>query len=119
MVQPRRGSGAGSTRCSATSPERTEDNLGNDGTDLSRGSGETMGGGTITGGEALAGYNEGGGVRAEVEEELSEDVEGEESMPVVGKKLVVSESDDDEEDGKDGEAHDLNWFTAKSVDSSD
>ena len=72
--------------------------------------------GTITGWETLAGYDEGGGVRAEVEEELSNDVEGEESVAVVTQELIVGESDDDEENCEQDETHDLDRFAAESVD---
>ncbi len=75
-----------------------------------------MGSRSIAGGETLARYDEGGRIRTEVEEELSQDVEREES---VAGKGIVCETDNDEEDGEHGETHDLNGFTTEGVDGSD
>ena len=58
----------------ALGPQGTEDDLGDDGADFSRCSAEAVGGGAVAGREAFAGDDEGGGVGAEVEEELAEDV---------------------------------------------
>jgi hypothetical protein len=81
---------------------------------LTRGSRDTVGGGAVAGGEALAGDDEGGGVGAEVEEELGQHVDGEKA---VGGDVVISETHDDEEDGEDGEAHELDGLAADDIDS--
>ena len=75
MVQP------GTSVCGsrAASPQRTNEDLGNDGTNFARRSGDTVRCRPIPGWEALAGDKEGGGVRTKVEEELAEDVEPEET----------------------------------------
>lgn len=96
----------------ALDPEGTEDRLRDDGADLAGRGGEAVRGGAVAGREALAGDDEGGGVGAEVEEELAEHVEGEEGA--FG-ELVVGEADDAEEDGQDGEAHQLDWLAANGV----
>jgi len=113
VVQPWAGSATSSTGLDAASTERTEHTLRNDGTDLAGGGGEAVGGGAVTGWEAFTGDDEGGGVGTEVEEELGEDVEGEES---VAREVVVGESDDDEEYGEHGEAHELNGLAANGID---
>jgi len=55
-------------------------------------------GGTVTCREAFTGNDESRGVRPEIEEELGEDVEGEQG---VTRELMVSEADDYKEDGED------------------
>lgn len=75
-----------------------------------------MGCGTVAGWETFSGHNEGGRVGAEVEEELGEDVEGEQG---VAGEMVIGETDDDKEDGEDGETHDLDGFAAEGVDGCD
>jgi hypothetical protein len=70
--------------------------------------------GTIACREALAGDDEGGGIGAEVEEELGEDETGQETG---GSDLVVAEAHDTEEDGEDDEAHELNRFPPDGVNS--
>ena len=67
MVEPRGGIVG---RC-AMDADRADEHLGDDGTDLARGGGETVRGGAVAGREAFAGDDEGGGVGAEVEEELA------------------------------------------------
>ena len=54
-----------------------------------------MRGGAVAGWEAFAGHDEGGGVGAEVEEELGEDVDCEEAMSA---EFGVGEAEDAEED---------------------
>lgn len=68
MLEP---GGVGGTSRRATVDEGSEDTLGNDGTNLSGSSRETVRGGTVTGREAFPRHHEGGGVGTEVEEELS------------------------------------------------
>ena len=112
MVEPW---GGGGTLGSASGTKGTEHALGDDGADLARGGRQTVRGRAVAGGEALAGYDEGGGVRAEVEEELGEDVEGQER---VFTKLVVGEADDAEENGEDCKASKLDGLAANGIDSS-
>lgn len=61
----------------AAHTERTDEDLGDDGADLSRGGGDTVRRRPVASREALAGYDEGSCVRAEVEEELAKHVAGE------------------------------------------
>lgn len=109
VVEPWGGSGA--LWCAAGT-ERTNDALGDDGTDLARGGGDTVGGRTVAGGEALAGNDEGGGVGAEVEEELSEDVAGEDTLVA---DLVVTKTHEAEKEGEHRETHDLNRLAADGI----
>ncbi len=60
VVEPGRG---GAAWGGAAGPKGAEDDLGDDGADFARGGGETVRGGAVTGREAFAGYDEGGGVR--------------------------------------------------------
>ncbi len=61
MVEPWVGASLG--RCT-TGSERSDSGLGDDGAQLTGGSRDTVGGGTIAGWEALAGNNEGGRIGA-------------------------------------------------------
>lgn len=70
VVEPRAGVG----RCGATSTERSDGGLSDDGSDLAGGGGDTVARGTVASWEALSGHDEGCRVGSEVEEELSEDV---------------------------------------------
>ncbi len=54
--------------------------LGNNGPDFARCGRETVGGRTVTGWEAFARHNEGGGVGAKVKEELGNDVKGKKAV---------------------------------------
>lgn len=98
--------------------ERSETDLGNDSTKLSRGGRDTVCGGTVTSGEDLTRDDEGGGVGAEVLEEVGHAVEEDEGLGSsrTGDKLVVSETHADESGGEDGEAHELDWLAAPAVD---
>jgi len=113
VVQPWRCVGGGDM---SAGTERSDGGLGDDGTDLSRGGRETVGGRSVAGWEALSRNNESGGVWTEVEEELGKDVAGKET---VSSNDVVTETHDTEDDGEDGETHQLNWLTTDSVDKSD
>lgn len=94
VVEPWRGIGRGGVTPNTEGPE---DNLGDNGADLTGGGGETVGGGAVTRRETFAGYDEGGCVGAwvevlviwhsgistwvdrsltEIEEELTENVKG-------------------------------------------
>lgn len=99
MGQPRGRSTASCALLGTTDTEGSDGSLGNDGTELTGGGGDTVGGGAVASGETFAGDDEGGGVRAEVEEELGEDVDCEEAM---AGELVVGEAEDAEEDGLGG-----------------
>lgn len=55
----------------ALGTEWSEDDLCDDGADLARGGGEAVGGGSVACWEAFSWHDEGGGVGAEVEEELA------------------------------------------------
>ena len=59
----------------ALGPERPEDALSDDGTDFTRGSGDTVGSRAVSSREAFARDDERRGIRSEVEEELGEHVE--------------------------------------------
>lgn len=93
-----------------------ESDLGNDGTELARGSADTVGGGAVSGREDLTRDDEGRGVGSEVLEEVGETVENDEGGDGVLGKGVVGESEDDEEDGQHGEAHELDGLSADPVD---
>ena len=71
-----------------------------------------MTGRSVTGRETLAGDNERGGIRSKIEEKLSKNVEGQETM---GAKFVICESNYAEEDGENSEAHELNRFPANGI----
>lgn len=111
--QPRRWVGLGR---GALGSERAEDALSNDGTYLARAGGETVRGRPVAGWEAFARHDEGGGVGAEVEEELGEHIERQQA---VFADLVVGKSNDDEEDGQNGKAHELNRLATNRVDRGD
>lgn len=112
VVQPRAGVGLGGT----ADAETGNGTLANDGANLARGGRDTVRGGTVAGGEDLTGDNEGGGVGAKVEEELGNDVDGEEA---VGGELVEGEAHDDEENGQDDEATHLDGLAANGVNGGD
>ena len=75
-----------------------------------------MAGRTVPCREAFTRDDEGGGVGAEVEEELGEDVKSEEGT--AGEK-VVGEADGDKDAGEEDEAHELDGFAAQGVDGCD
>lgn len=106
--------GSGRGVLGATVNQRAKHTLGDNGANLARGGRDTVGGGTITGREALSGDDESGSVRAEVEEELGNDVETQKT--VVGlEERIVGEANDDEENGQDDEAHQLDGLTANGI----
>lgn len=108
VVEPRGGVGLGGT----TGTETGNGTLTNDGTNLTGGGRDTVRGRTVTGREDFTRNDEGGCVGAKVEEELSNDVDGEEA---VGGKLVVSKAHDNEEDGEDDETSHLDRLAAESI----
>ncbi len=110
VVEPGRRVGLGDM---ALGSERAEDALRDDGAHLARRGRETVRGRAVAGREALAGHDEGGGVGAEVEEELAQDVQGKQTMFA---EVVIVESNDNEEDGQDSEASELDRFAADGVD---
>jgi hypothetical protein len=62
---------------------------------------------SVPGRETFSGNDEDGCVRIEVEEKLSENVDGEKT---VTRKFSVCKAEDAEEDGRNGEAHQLDRF---------
>ena len=72
--------------------------------------------GAVARGEAFTRDDECCRVGAEVEEELGEDVECEEGM---AREVVVGEANDDEENGENGETHELDGLAAEGVDCGD
>ena len=116
VVDPGRGGGTGGSSLGAAGLERAEHTLGDDGADLSAGGGEPVRGGTVAGGEAFTGDDEGGRVGTEVEEELGQDVECEEG---VAREVVVGEADDYEEDGEHAETEELNGLATYGIDERD
>jgi hypothetical protein len=94
MGQPRGGITACGALDSPTDTEGCNCGLSNDGTNLAGCGRETVGCGTVAGGEAFAGDNEGCCVRSEVEEELGEDIERKEG---VAREFVIGKSEDAEE----------------------
>jgi hypothetical protein len=77
VVEPWAGVGLGDV---ATGAKRGDGSLGDDGTNLSGTSRDTVGGRTVAGGEAFARHDEGSGVGTPVEEQLDEDVDGQHGM---------------------------------------
>ena len=72
--------------------------------------------GTIARRETLSGNDEGGGIRAEVEKELCENIKGEKCF---SRKEVIRKSDGDENACKQDESHDLDRFAAQGIDRRD
>ena len=64
VVNPWRGGLSSRSLLGASSSERSEHDLGNDGSDFARSSGETVGSGTVAGREAFTGNDECGSIRA-------------------------------------------------------
>jgi len=117
VIEPWRAGGFVWTRGDeATGTERSDSSLSNDGADLSRGSGDTVGAGTVTSWEAFTRNDEGGSVGSKVEEELDDNVKTE---LTVGRDLVEGETPDDEKNGQDDESYELNWFASDGVNSGD
>lgn len=74
-----------------------------------------MRGGPVAGGKALAGHDKRGGVGAEVEEELRDDVQTQQT--VVGfLQGLVGETDYDKDNGQDNEAKQLDGLAPDGVD---
>jgi hypothetical protein len=113
VVQPRRRVGGSGL---SANTEGTNNDLSDDGTNLTRGGGETVGSGTVTSGEALSGDDEGGGVGAEVEEELAENVE---TKLAARANDIVTETEDAEEDGEESETHELDGLATNGINESD
>lgn len=75
-----------------------------------------MGSGAVPGGEAFSRHDESCCVRAEVEEELAHYVACQQTLRT---KLVVRESDDDEQDREEDESHELNGLAANGINGRD
>lgn len=109
VVEPGRVARAG---LRAAGAQRADQDLGDDCADFAARGGEAVGRGPVARGVALAGYDEGCRIGTEVEEELREDVEGEEGF---AGQDVVGEADCDEDCGEDDEADELDGFAADCV----
>lgn len=94
--------------------QSTKTRLGNNGTNLTGGSRNTVGRRSVSGWETLTWDNESGGVGAKVLKELTQDVE---SQLTVLAKLVVGETKDTEENGQKDESHKLDWLSTNRVNS--
>ena len=95
-----------------------ESDLGNNCTQLTRGSRDTMCGGTVTSGENLSWNDERGDVWAEVLEEVRQTVKEDEGLPSCsgGEKLVVPKAHTNEKGGEESETHKLNRLASPNVD---
>ncbi|RUS20113.1 hypothetical protein BC937DRAFT_86334 [Endogone sp. FLAS-F59071] len=87
--------------------EGTEADLGNDSTKLATGCGNTVTSGAIASREHLAGDDEGGRVGAKVEEQLGQCEKDKEQGGRVVEDGVVTETEDEEDDGQDAETTQL------------
>lgn len=96
VVQPWRGSSAAGASLGTSRAQRSDQDLGNDGTELSGSSRDTVRGRPVTRGEYFTRDDERGSVGSEVLEEVAEDVESELS---VHSNFVVSKSEYAEENG--------------------
>lgn len=92
MVEPR---AVGSSLWSTFVDEGPKHALCDDCTDLASRGTDAVGGGTVPGREAFPRHNKGGRVGTEVEEELCEHVEGEQTIVRVLQR-VIGKTDDDE-----------------------
>ena len=104
--------------CTANVAKLGETDLGDDSSKFSRSSGDSVCGRTVTSGEGLTRNNEGGGVGAEVLEEVCEAIEEDESLGSTGAggKLIVGETHDDEGASENDETHHLDRFSSPRVD---
>jgi len=68
--------------------------------------------------EDLSGDDEGGGVGAEILEEIRQAIQEHKRLlgTITRGELIISKAHDDEEDGEDDEAHELDGFAAPGVD---
>lgn len=96
--------------------EGSEHTLSNNGANLARGSRETMGSGTVAGGEDLTGDDKGGHVGTKVAEKLGKNVKGKKTVVA---ELVVGKTDDAENDSKDDETTNLNGLAADGINGCD
>lgn len=92
------------------------DALSNDGTNLTHGGRDSVTRGSISCREAFSWDNKRSCVRAGIEQELANDVQGKQGSPC---QAFVCESENAEEDGKEKEANHLEWLTTEGVDSED
>ena len=96
--------------------QRRDRSLRNDRADLARTRRNAMRRGPIPRREALAGHNESRRVGPPVEEELDQDVDPEHGVVA---QVLEGEAPDDEEDGEEGEADELQRLAAYDVDCCD
>lgn len=103
---------------SANIPELSETDLGNNSAKLSASGTDTVRGRPVTSRERFTGYDERGRVGPEVLEEVGETVEEHEGLCRRGGRceLIITEAHDDEENGKDNEAHELDWLASPAID---
>jgi len=87
--------------------EGAEADLGNNCTKLATGCGNAVAGGAIAGREHLARDNEGGRVGAKVEEKLGQREKNKEEDGRVVEDGIVTEAEDEEDDGQNGETTEL------------
>ncbi len=93
--------------------ERSKDSLCDDGTNLAGGCGNTMRGRSVAGRETFAGNDECGCIGSEVEEELSQNVEGQKTVLT---QVAVGKSNDDEDYREKSESHQLDRLSSDGVD---
>lgn len=98
--------------------ETSEANLGNDGAELAARSRDTVASTPVTRREGFSGDNEGGGVRAEILEEVGEAIEEHKRLArrLRRDELVVAEAHAAEKDREHGEAHQLDRLASPAVD---
>lgn len=111
MVEPRRLVGL----LCATVSEGAEDTLRDDGTNLPSSSTDTVGGGAIPGWEALSGHNERSCVWSEVEEELSYDIETQQTIVSV-LQIIITKANCNEKDCQNPEAYQLDRLASQCID---
>lgn len=111
MVEPRRLVRLASAVTAGT--QRSNGTLSNDGTDFACSSRDTVGSGSVAGGEALSGNDERGGVGTPVEKELDQDIDAQHAVVA---DVLVCKAPDQEQDGKEDEPNELKWLTSNSVD---
>lgn len=93
--------------------QSTNNDLGDNSSDLTSSGRDTVGRRSVSGGEHLSGNNEGGGVGAKVFKELTQNVACKQTSIV---DLVVSETDNTEESNQNEETSNLNGLSANGID---
>lgn len=96
-----------------TGAERGNGTLGDDGTNLTRASGNSVRCRSVASWKALARNNESGGVGSPVEKQLNENVDGQHGMAA---EMVVSETPDQEQNSEHDETNELENLATDRVD---